>query len=256
MSALLLLAFSLGLIAFFAGWYRQTCIFWEFHGSWNVPSVWRNAMFRFFTWTVSTTSSLGFAFILAHLISTEVNDWVGRFSFGVLLVTRWMLSSMVAVSRAQHRLETLNRQIEDEVTRPSPPDSTDVTTSAETPIKKSEAVPPSDLPSLIDRERFLDLMYELGAKAVYEPEAIIEDLSELGIECELIPNGLLLFKKIPITAQQPEYGTSGIWPTDILRATIAHYGYEIHSRMSGRGYYHNDLLTKLAKEWKIARDYL
>lgn len=255
MHALLLLAVGLGAAAFLLGWYRQTCIFWTAFGAWNVPSAWNSTLFRLFTWALSTACSLAFAGLIANWIAAEVNDWLGRFSFGILLVSRWMLSSMVAVSRAQAKLEKIENENATHAPNPEVDARPRVDTIKATELEQPESPSKFDLPSLQDRESFLDLMYELGAKAVYEPEDIYTWLTELGIACEKTQNGLVLFNKIQIVVHEPEFGTAGIWPTDIVSATIAYYGYDIHSRMSGRGFYHKDLIGQLAKKWGIQKEY-
>jgi len=111
------------------------------------------------------------------------------------------------------------------------------------------------VPKFAQKRGKSDELGELGAHSVYEPDAIFYYLTELGIACDKTPTSVLLFKKISIPIREPEWGTAGIWPTDIVRATIAYYGYDIHSRMSGRGFYHKDLISQLAKEWEVQKEY-
>ena len=87
---------SAGLLAFFLGWWRASCNFWEHYAPYNVPSIWHNSTVRFGTWCISAVLSIAFASAFALLISNWMGEMIGKFSFGGLLATRWMISGMAA----------------------------------------------------------------------------------------------------------------------------------------------------------------
>ncbi|NCW02209.1 MAG: hypothetical protein EBW20_10335, partial [Betaproteobacteria bacterium] len=59
-----------------------------------------------------------------------------------------------------------------------------------------------------------------------------------------------------IRITEPEWGKSGIYASDVVLAAIKRYGYAIDSKMTGRGFRHRDLLSKLAAKWGVKRDFV
>lgn len=88
-----------GLLAFWLGRWRSTCIFWMSTYPLQVPTAWRRGWVQVTTWVLVTVLSLIFATLWASLIIIHVNDWLGRFSWGALLVFRWQASGFAAASR-------------------------------------------------------------------------------------------------------------------------------------------------------------
>jgi hypothetical protein len=112
------------------------------------------------------------------------------------------------------------------------------------------------LPNLDARERFLDEMYHLGGHAVYSPEMVSQVLNACDIPCRVTDWSIIVFENVEIRITEPEWGKPGIYATDIVSAAIKRYNYNIESKMSGRGFRHRDLLSKLAAKWGIRRDYV
>ena len=111
--------------------------------------------------------------------------------------------------------------------------------------------------STTNKENFLDLMDDLGAHSTYFVDGIAEELSKCGLPVSVdIENNCLLIDSLKIFPIQPEWGSPGIHPTDVLLAVINHFGFEIDSNMTGKGFYHKDILEKLAKAWGIDKRYL
>lgn len=112
------------------------------------------------------------------------------------------------------------------------------------------------LPNLEARERFLDEMYHLGGHAVYSPEMMSQLLNACDIPCRVTDWSVIVFDNVEIRITEPEWGKPGIYATDIVSAAIKQYGYTIETKLSGRGFRHRDLLSKLASKWGIKRDYV
>ncbi|NCV69648.1 MAG: hypothetical protein EBW55_02840, partial [Betaproteobacteria bacterium] len=112
------------------------------------------------------------------------------------------------------------------------------------------------LPNLEARERFLDEMYRLGAHAVYPPETMAAVLNSCDISCQVSDWSVIVFDDIEIRITEPEWGKSGIYASDVVLAAIKRYGYAIDSKMTGRGFRHRDLLSKLAAKWGVKRDFV
>jgi hypothetical protein len=112
------------------------------------------------------------------------------------------------------------------------------------------------LPNLEARERFLDEMYHLGGHTVYAPDTIAHILNNCDIACRVTEWSVIVFDQVEIRITEPEWGKPGIYATDIVMAAIKKYNYNIETKMSGRGFRHRDLLSKLASKWGIKRDYV
>jgi hypothetical protein len=111
--------------------------------------------------------------------------------------------------------------------------------------------------STTNKEKFLDLMDDLGAHSTFFIDYIAEELSKCGLPASIdTHSNFLLIGDTRIFLTQPEWGSPGIHPTDVLLAIIKHFGFEIDSNMTGKGFYHKDLLEKLAKAWGIDKRYL
>lgn len=92
-------------VAVAVGAWRQMCGVYEMHMPFNCPPVWRNTFFRLITWLVSTILSLVFALLLSMWVIEVVNEWVGKFSFGVFLYTRWLVSGFIGAYPAMRRCQ-------------------------------------------------------------------------------------------------------------------------------------------------------
>lgn len=103
----IIVGLTAGILAFLLGWWRTSCTFWEVNGPFNLPMAWRNPVVRVGTWAASTLLSLVFAGMLAIWIRQNVGEFIGNFSFGVLLVLRWQASGLVAVARARRILDQI-----------------------------------------------------------------------------------------------------------------------------------------------------
>lgn len=104
------LAFICFVLAVAVGAWRQKCRVYELHMPINCPSIWRNSTVRVVTWLISTSLSLVFATILSVWVMDVVNEWVGKFSFGVFLFLRWMTSAVFGGSTAIKRVAEFNNE--------------------------------------------------------------------------------------------------------------------------------------------------
>jgi len=102
---LIVLAIVCFILAVAIGSWRQMCEVYELQMPHNNPPIWNNAFVRIFTWILSTSLSIIFAMIFAMWISSEVNDWFGKFTFGVFLLIRWLTSAFIGAYPANKRCE-------------------------------------------------------------------------------------------------------------------------------------------------------
>jgi hypothetical protein len=117
-----MILFSLGLIsgaiAWWIGKWRSSCVFWSETGPWNLPLGWRKPSLRFGSLALVTILSGVFATCWALLIMTSVNKLIGGFSWGVLLMLRWIASNVSAHWEGNRIL--LQHQQEDALTTARP----------------------------------------------------------------------------------------------------------------------------------------
>ena len=92
---LMIIAVLSGLIAVLLGAYRQMCIVYSAEMSYNTPRLWNSRLARITTWLITATLSIFFGLVIATWIQINIGDFVGKFSFGVLLALRWLLSSII-----------------------------------------------------------------------------------------------------------------------------------------------------------------
>jgi len=115
------------------------------------------------------------------------------------------------------------------------------------------------LPDTVDRNKVLDLLEHLGSHSLYRPEPLLSHLAECGLIATLLPNGAglaVLGKDIEL--RQPEYGSPGISPFDLLdqiyRASSGNP--PDYSGYTGRGFVFRSVLDQLAMHWGINKSYL
>jgi len=98
------------LLAIAIGAYRQNCIFWENKLPYNCPLLWKtSATFRLLSWLATTLFSILAAFIFATLLVDEASEFVGKFSFGVLLFIRWLTSLLIGQSSAYSQFAEIEK---------------------------------------------------------------------------------------------------------------------------------------------------
>jgi len=103
------------LIAVALGAWRQSCIVYETHNAPELgPRAWYTAGIRQITWLITTIFSIAFAFIVATWLSINVGEFIGKFSFGVLLVLRWFISMVIGAWPAINYLEKVMNSTIDE----------------------------------------------------------------------------------------------------------------------------------------------
>lgn len=104
------IAFICFALAVAIGAYRQMCGVYELYLPYNCPPLWQSTFARVITWSISTVLSIVYAFILAMWVIDTVNDWVGKFSFGVFLVLRWQISALIGAYPAMKRVEEFRKE--------------------------------------------------------------------------------------------------------------------------------------------------
>ena len=102
---LFILAITCFILAVAIGSWRQMCGVYEMQMPFNCPRIWHNTVVRIVTWVLSTLLSIVFAMIFATWIITEINQWFGRFTFGIFLFIRWLLSGFFGAYPAFKRCE-------------------------------------------------------------------------------------------------------------------------------------------------------
>jgi len=93
------------IVAVAIGAWRQMCGAYELQMPFNCPRIWHHTWIKVVTWLLSTSLSIIFAFILSTWIVTEVNEWFGKFTFGVFLYLRWLVSAFIGGYPAIKRSE-------------------------------------------------------------------------------------------------------------------------------------------------------
>jgi hypothetical protein len=94
------------IIAVAIGAWRQMCMVYELRMPFNNPLIWRHSRFvRVSTWIATAFFSIVFAYIIAMWISTSIGEFTGKFSFGVLLVTRMFASMFIGAFPAIKRCD-------------------------------------------------------------------------------------------------------------------------------------------------------
>jgi len=96
------------ILAVAIGSWRQMCGVYEIQMPFNCPRIWNSVFVKILTWILSTTLSIIFATIFSMWISVEVNDWFGKFTFGVFLYIRWLTSGFFGSYPAIKRCEEFN----------------------------------------------------------------------------------------------------------------------------------------------------
>jgi len=105
---LIIFAIICFILAVAIGSWRQMCGVYEIQMPFNCPRIWNNVFVKILTWILSTTLSIIFATIFAMWISVEINDWFGKFTFGVFLYIRWLTSGFFGGYPAIKRCEEFN----------------------------------------------------------------------------------------------------------------------------------------------------
>ena len=88
------------------GAYRQYCNAMEVKARYMMPPIWRSLAVQITSWFIVALASLWFAFVGSIMIGAITYKLLGNFSFGVLLLLRWVFSSMIGITKAnQHVAE-------------------------------------------------------------------------------------------------------------------------------------------------------
>jgi hypothetical protein len=106
----MIIAFICFVLAIAVGAWRQMCTVYEHKMPFNNPPIWRKTSVRVVTWLMSTSLSLIFATIFSLWVSAAVNEWVGKFSFGVFLYMRYVASAFFGAYPALKRCGEFNNE--------------------------------------------------------------------------------------------------------------------------------------------------
>lgn len=107
------------------------------------------------------------------------------------------------------------------------------------------------------KDKFLELMYDMGAHSMFYLNAMTKKLSECGIPVkEDSENNCLLIDGVKVQLVEPEWGDAGIYPPHVLTVVIQHFGFDITSNMTGIGFHFKDRLEQLASHWGLDKNYL
>ena len=111
--------------------------------------------------------------------------------------------------------------------------------------------------TLEQKNMFLELMNDMGAKSMFFLEVMAQKLSKCGIPATVdSKNNSLLIDGVVVHLTEPEWGKAGIYPPIVLSVVIDKFGYEITSDMSGAGFNFKDKLEQLASHWGLDKTYI
>jgi len=86
------------IFAVLIGAWRQSCIFYRnFYVNAVGPIAWKYRSVRVISWLITSILSVIFAYIFANWVMNEINQVLGKFTFGVFLVTRLIVSLLIAI---------------------------------------------------------------------------------------------------------------------------------------------------------------
>ena len=106
------------------------------------------------------------------------------------------------------------------------------------------------------KDKFLELMHDMGAHSMFYLKDMTERLSECGIPVtEDNENNCLDIDGVKVHLEEPEWGDPGIYPPHVLSVVINHFRYVITSDMTGTGFRFNDRLQQLASRWGLDKTY-
>jgi hypothetical protein len=107
------------------------------------------------------------------------------------------------------------------------------------------------------KDKFLELMHDMGANSMFYLNDMTKRLSECGLPVtEDSENNCLLIDGVKVHLAEPEWGKAGIYPPHVLSVVIEHFGFEITSDMTGFGFHFKDRLQQLASHWGLDKNYL
>jgi hypothetical protein len=102
-----------GFIAFKVGKWRHMCINGMVNAQVACPLDWSKGEVRIGSLLLVAVFSLVFATCWADLLIENVSPFIGKFSWGVLLMARWQASGITAHIQAQKRLEEIKRTFQE-----------------------------------------------------------------------------------------------------------------------------------------------
>lgn len=88
------------LISIAIGSWRQACSVYAVKYHFNCPRSWHSPAVKVVSWLMVAILAIAGSFILANWIQLNLNDFLGRFTFGILLLTRWLFSAYFGSYRA------------------------------------------------------------------------------------------------------------------------------------------------------------
>jgi hypothetical protein len=107
------------------------------------------------------------------------------------------------------------------------------------------------------KDKFLELMHDMGAHSMFYLNDMTMRLSECGLPVSVnSENDCLLIDGVKVHLVEPEWGEAGIYPPHVLSEVIQHYRFEITSDMTGTGFRFNDCLEQLASHWGLDKTYI
>jgi len=65
-------------------------------GNWAAPLGWQQGWLRYGSWLLVFLSSIFAATVFAAFVAVHVNEWIGRFSWGVIIAVRWLVSAILS----------------------------------------------------------------------------------------------------------------------------------------------------------------
>ena len=124
-------------------------------------------------------------------------------------------------------------------------------------LSHKERMSSSTMHATIKKAEFLALLEDLGSHSLYYPESLSKQLSDCGLSTTVAADGQgLVLEGQPIPLSTPEWGKPGISTLAVL-STVYELatGRPPTSNMTGRGFWFNNVMNKLATHWGLAAKY-
>lgn len=97
---LFILALVCFVLAVMIGSWRQSCVIYEVRLPYNLPRYWSYSYIRILTWLITAALSIIYSFLIASWVIENIGELIGKFSFGVLLLIRWITSNFFGARKA------------------------------------------------------------------------------------------------------------------------------------------------------------
>lgn len=107
------------------------------------------------------------------------------------------------------------------------------------------------------KEKLLELLFKMGHQSMWHTNAVVDWLTEIGIEVSSTNNDkTLIFFNQSIDVMEPEWGEAGIYAPTLAYAIAITEKINYETIYTGSGYIFKDLLDKIAMHWELDARFL